>query len=57
MTSFDETYTDKEFERDLKQADADWMGAVARREPDLAVEGLRGSFMSKFLELFSAVKR
>lgn len=57
MISFDETYTDNEFQSKLQKADAEWMGAVARKEPDLAVEGLRGSFMSKFLELFSARKR
>lgn len=51
VTSFDQTYTDSEFARDLKQADSEWMAAAARREPDLAVEGLRGSVLSKILEL------
>jgi hypothetical protein len=52
MYSFDQTYTDREFQRNLELADSEWMAALARREPDLAVEGLRGSLLSRVLELF-----
>ena len=50
--TFDETYTDKDFEHRFKQANTDWMAEVARREPDLRVDGMRGSLMSRLLGLF-----
>jgi len=53
MATFDQTYTDSDFERGLKQADSEWMAAHARREPDLVVHGLSGSLLSRLLALFT----
>ena len=49
---FEDTYTDKEFERALKDANADLFATGGRREPDLQVPGLSGSLISRFLALF-----
>lgn len=53
MPAFDQTYTDNDFERNLKRADSEWMAAHARREPDLVVHGLSSSLLSKLLALFT----
>lgn len=50
--SFDDTYTDREFERALSDANQDLFGLHRPPEPDLSVEGLQGSFVSRLLALF-----
>jgi len=50
--TLDDTHTDLEFQRGFKEANQDWMGQAARREPDLAVDGLHSSLMSRLLSLF-----
>lgn len=57
MPTFDQTYTDSDFERGLRQADTEWMAAHARREPDLEVRGLSGSFLSRLLALLTGKRR
>jgi hypothetical protein len=49
----DDTYTDLEFKKRLAQANRDWIGQFAAREPDLFVDGFTGSFLSRLLRLFS----
>jgi hypothetical protein len=48
----DDTYTDLELQKRIADANRDWMGQFARREPDLAVEGFMG-LLARFLRLFS----
>ena len=50
--SFEDTYTDSEFQKDITEADSEWMSGLARAEPDLEVEGLRNSLVSRVLGLF-----
>ncbi|HEY5567535.1 MAG TPA: hypothetical protein VIM81_09865 [Gammaproteobacteria bacterium] len=50
--TLDDTHTDLEFQRGFKEANQEWMGQAARREPDLAVDGLHSSLMSRLLSLF-----
>ena len=52
--AFDNTYTDQEFKRRLEKANDDWIAKAARREPDLTVDGLRGSLIARLLALFGA---
>lgn len=50
MQSFDETYADQEFQQRIADARASWMGQVPESsEPDLGVEGLKGSVLSRLL--------
>jgi hypothetical protein len=50
--NFDDTYTDKEFESAFRDANADLFASGRPSEPDLQVQGLNGSLMSKLLALF-----
>lgn len=48
MKAFDETYADQDFQRQLERARAGWMDGVPRsHQPDLNVEGLRGSLFAR----------
>lgn len=50
MQSFEETRADHEFQQHIEQARAGWMAQVpSDEEPDLGVEGLRGSLLTKLL--------
>jgi hypothetical protein len=50
MKAFDETYADQDFKRHLDQARAGWMAQVPpAHQPDLNVEGLRGSLFARFV--------
>lgn len=50
MKKFDETYADKDFERELAKARAGWMTEVPRAsQPDLHVEGLSHSLVARLL--------
>lgn len=50
MKAFDETYADQDFKHQLDQARAGWMTQVPRaQQPDLNVEGLRGSLFARFV--------
>lgn len=52
MASFDDTLTDHEFTQALRESP---LGALERRdrgEPDLSVDGLGHSLMSRLLALF-----
>jgi hypothetical protein len=54
MPSFDDTRSDQEFQQRIAQARAGWMDQIPdTREPDLGVEGLRGSM---FVRLLNALK-
>jgi len=50
--SFEDTYTDREFERALRDANADLFASGGHMEPDLQVPGLSSSLMSRLLALF-----
>lgn len=50
--NFEETYTDREFERALKAANADLFSrSRTSPEPDLSVPGLSGSIVTRLLSL------
>jgi len=50
MPSFDETHADREFQRQIAQARSGWIDQVTESsEPDLGVEGLRGSLLSRLV--------
>ena len=50
MKSFDQTYADHEFEKQLEHAKRDWMASIPRAvDPDLDVEGLSGSIFARLL--------
>ena len=54
MKSFDQTYADHDFKQQIEQARAGWMVQVPReRQPDLNVEGLRGSLLARLLGALS----
>jgi hypothetical protein len=54
MKSFDQTYADHDFKQHIEQARAGWMKQVPReRHPDLSVEGMRGTLLSRLIGLFS----
>jgi hypothetical protein len=38
----------------MREANDQWINQVAVREPDLVVDGLRGTFFSRLMGLFSA---
>jgi hypothetical protein len=50
--SFEDTHTDREFERAFREANADLFAAGRHVEPDLQVPGLSSSLMSRLLALF-----
>ena len=52
MLDFDKTYTDSDFKQQIRQADQQWMAQYARREPDLDIDGLQPSLLSRLLGLF-----
>jgi len=53
MKSFDETYADQDFKEQIAAAQSGWMAQVPHPgQPDLNVEGLRGSFL---VRLFCAL--
>lgn len=51
MPTFDKTYTDADFQQEIRRADSEWMAQHARREPDLDVDGLRPNLLSRMLGL------
>ena len=53
MPTFDKTYTDADFQQEILRADSEWMSKHARPEPDLDVDGLKQSLLSRMLGLFS----
>jgi hypothetical protein len=52
--TLDDTHTDLEFQPGFTEANQEWMRQVARPEPDLNVDGLHGSFISRLLSLFGS---
>lgn len=54
--ALDDTYTDLEFKQRIAEANRNWMGQFARREPDLAVAGFTSSLLSRVLRLFASNK-
>ena len=50
---FDVTLTDIEFKKDFVHQDSDWMASASLKEPDLRVDGLRESPISRFVSLLS----
>jgi len=48
---FDTTKTDIEFKRDFVHKDADWLWSVRPAEPDLEIDGLEQSLLSRLLSL------
>ena len=48
---FDTTMTDSDFKRDFVNQNADWMQNARPAEPDLEVEALDQSVMSRLLAL------
>lgn len=50
MKSFDQTYADQDFKQHIEQARAGWMAQVPHeRQPDLSVEGMRGSLLARLI--------
>lgn len=49
---FDVTMTDSEFKRDFVNQDEEWLRDAAPAEPDLEIDGLNQSLMSRLLSLF-----
>jgi hypothetical protein len=50
VKKFDDTYADRDFERELAKARAGWMNQVPRAsQPDLRVEGLSNSLVGRLL--------
>lgn len=54
---FDDTMTEADFRRPSLDQDEERAFASSRREPDLAVDGLEASFMSRLLGLFMRDRR
>lgn len=52
MPAFDMTYTDADFQQEIRRADTEWMAQHARPEPDLDVDGLKPGPLSWLLGLF-----
>ena len=53
MKSFDQTYADQDFKQHIEQARAGWMTQVpGEQQPDLNVEGLRGSLLARLIGAF-----
>jgi hypothetical protein len=55
--NFESTMTEADFKRPLLDANEERMARELRSEPDLSVDGLRGSLMSQLLTLFGGAKR
>jgi hypothetical protein len=54
MKAFDQTYADQDFKQQIEQARAGWMEQVPRdRQPDLDVDGLRGSLLARLIGALS----
>ena len=54
MKAFDQTYADQDFKQQIERARAGWMAQVPHdRQPDLNVDGLRGSLLARLFGLFS----
>lgn len=54
MKAFDQTYADQDFKQQIEQARAGWMAQVPRdRQPDLNVDGLRGSLLARLIGALS----
>jgi len=50
VKKFDDTYADRDFERELAKARSGWMAEVPRTsQPDLRVEGLSNSLVGRLL--------
>ena len=49
---FDVTLTDIEFKRDFVHQHEDWLKDARPAEPDLEIEGLHHSLLSRILALF-----
>jgi hypothetical protein len=49
---FDVTLTDNEFKDDFVNKDADWLNDARPEQPDLEVDGLHHSLLSRVLALF-----
>jgi hypothetical protein len=50
MQSFDDTYADRDFQREIAEARAGWMAEVPRpSQPDLSVEGLGNTLVARVL--------
>jgi hypothetical protein len=53
MKTFDQTYADHEFKQHIEQARTGWMAQVpSERQPDLKVDGLRGSLLARLIGVF-----
>lgn len=50
--NFDDTMTEMDFKRPLLDANEERFAATTYPEPDLSVDGLRASIMSRLLGLF-----
>ena len=50
--NFEDTHTDSDFDRPILDMNEEGIARALRSEPDLVVDGLRGSLMSRFLALF-----
>lgn len=58
MKSFDETYADHEFQQQIAEAQLGWMKQVPQgNQPDLDVEGLSGSLLSRVLGSLTGKRR
>lgn len=54
MKAFDQTYADQDFKQHIEQARAGWMAQVPHdRQPDLNVDGLRGSLLARLIGALS----
>jgi hypothetical protein len=54
MKAFDQTYADQDFKQQIEHARVGWMTQVPHdRQPDLDVDGLRGSLLARLLGAFS----
>jgi hypothetical protein len=53
---FDVTLTDSEFKKDFVNKDADWLQSASKHEPDLTVDGLKTSLLSRLAALFRSNK-
>jgi len=58
MKTFDQTYADPDFQRQVAAARNGWMTQVPQaRQPDLEVPGLRGSLLARLLARLAGSKR
>lgn len=55
MKKFDDTYADRDFERELAKARSGWMAEVPRAsQPDLRVDGLNNSLVGRLLGVLTS---